>query len=204
MLHYHPVFIEEKFALKNYIVRNERLFEFERGQGIFVFVYLRHNDYPLVKYCYNDMNYSDVVMRFGENLELCIFIQKQLTPDNAGYMRNNFTFVDRLDGYDYLNSVLINHIFDKTFAGFMNVVQKGDCYFDISEKMMQVMESVDTLYVQLKQIGAPVLIRKPVFIRKLLDSLNGDYDGYLNKTKEKQMQYVTSLYHLMSFLPNDD
>ena len=116
LANYRPAFIEEKYGLRNYIVKNERLFEFERGQGVFVLVYLKHKDYPLAKYCFDDMNYSDVLMKFGENLELCVFIQKQLTPDNAGSMRNNFTFVDRLDGYEYLSDVLKNHIFDKTFV----------------------------------------------------------------------------------------
>lgn len=202
LAHYHPAFIEEKYGLKNYVVKNERLFEFDRGQGVFVLVYLKHKDYPLAKYCFDDTNYSDVLMKFGENLELCIFIQKQRDPDNAGSLRNNFTFVDRLDGYEYLSSVLNNHIFDKTFAGFMNVVQEGGCYFDISEKMMQVIELVDPLYVQLKQTGAPVFVHKPVLVRKLLDSLNGEYDGYLSQSNEKQMQYVVSLYQTMSSHPN--
>ena len=62
-----------------------------------VLIYLKHKDFPLAKYCFDDKIYSDVLMKFGENLELCIFIQKQLTPDNAGSTRNNFTFyIDNL------------------------------------------------------------------------------------------------------------
>lgn len=30
---YRPAFIEEKHGLRNYVVKNNRLFEFERGQG---------------------------------------------------------------------------------------------------------------------------------------------------------------------------
>ena len=103
---YRPAFIEEKHSLRNYVVKNNRLFEFERGQGMMVLVYLKHKDFPLAKYCFDDMNYSDVLMRFGESLELCIFIQKQVTPDNPGSTRNNFSFVDKLDGFEYLSDVL--------------------------------------------------------------------------------------------------
>lgn len=191
---YRPAFIENKYGLKNYIVKNERLFEFQRGQGMMVLIYLKHKDFPLAKYCFDDMNYSDVLMKFGENLELCIFIQKQLTPDNAGSLRNNFTFVDRLDGYDYMSNILLKHIFDKNLAGFMDVVQKGDRYFDISEKMMQVIESVDPLYNSLLAEKIPIQIHKPELIRMLLDKLDGKYDEYLGQTEEERMKYVMILY----------
>ena len=194
LANYRPAFIEEKYGLKNYIVKNERLFEFQRGQGMMVLVYLKHKDYPLAKYCFDNMNYSDMLMKFGENLELCIFIQKQLTPDNAGSLRNNFTFVDRLDGYDYMSNILLKHIFDKNFAGFMDVVQKGDRYFDISEKMMQVIESVDPLYNSLLAEKIPIQIHKPELIRMLLDKLDGKYDEYLGQTEEERMKYVMILY----------
>jgi len=194
LANYRPAFIEEKYGLRNYIVKNERLFEFERGQGVFVLVYLKHKDYPLAKYCFDDMNYSDVLMKFGENLELCVFIQKQLTPDNAGSMRNNFTFVDRLDGYEYLSDVLKNHIFDKTFADFMNIVQEGGRYFDISEKMMKVIESVDPLYNRLLAEKIPAQIHKPELIRMLLDKLEGKCDEYLRQTEEERMKFVMILY----------
>ena len=194
LANYRPAFIEEKYGLRNYIVKNERLFEFERGQGVFVLVYLKHKDYPLAKYCFDDMNYSDVLMKFGENLELCVFIQKQLTPDNAGSMRNNFTFVDRLDGYEYLSDVLKNHIFDKAFADFMNIVQEGGRYFDISEKMMKVIESVDPLYNRLLAEKIPAQIHKPELIRMLLDKLEGKCDEYLRQTEEERMKFVMILY----------
>jgi hypothetical protein len=191
---YRPAFIENKYGLNNYIVKNERLFDFQRGQGMMVLIYLKHKDFPLAKYCFDDMNYSDVLMKFGENLELCIFIQKQLTPDNAGSLRNNFTFVDRLDGYDYMSNILLKHIFDKDLAGFMDVVQKGDRYFDISEKMMQVIESVDPLYNSLLAEKIPIQIHKPELIRILLDKLDGKYDEYLGQTEEERMKYVMILY----------
>lgn len=187
---YRPAFIEEKHGLRNYVVKNNHLFEFERGQGMMVLVYLKHKDFPLAKYCFDDKIYSDVLMKFGENLELCIFIQKQMTPDNAGSMRNNFTFVDKLDGFEYMSSILLKHIFDKTFADFMNVVQEGDCYFDISEKMMQVMESVDPLYDRLLAEKMPIMVHKPELIRKLLDKLDGKYDEYLSMGEEERMKYV--------------
>lgn len=194
LVDYRPAFIEDKYGLKNYIVKNERLFEFQRGQGIMVLIYLKHKDFPLAKYCFDDMNYSDVLMKFGENLELCIFIQKQLTPDNAGSMRNNFTFVDRLDGYEYMSNILVKHIFDKTFADFMNIVQKGGRYFDISEKMMQVIESVDPLYNRLLAEKVSIQIHKPELIRLLLDKLDGKYDDYLEQEEEKRMKYLMMLY----------
>jgi len=159
-----------------------------------VLIYLKHKDFPLAKYCFDNMNYSDVLMKFGENLELCIFIQKQLTPDNAGSTRNNFTFVDRLDGYEYMSNILLKHIFDKTFSDFMNIVQKGGRYFDISEKMMQVMESVDPLYNRLLAENMPVQIHKPELIRLLLDKLDGKYDEYLGQTEEERRKYVMILY----------
>lgn len=194
LVDYRPAFIEDKYGLKNYIVKNERLFEFQRGQGMMVLVYLKHKDFPLAKYCFDDKIYSDVLMKFGENLELCIFIQKQLTPDNAGSTRNNFTFVDRLDGFEYMSSILLHHIFDKTFADFMNVVQEGGRYFDISEKMMQVIESVDPLYDYLLKEKLPIHLHKPELIRRLLDSLEGKYDGYLSMSLEKRLARVLGLY----------
>lgn len=191
---YHPAFIEEKYGLLNYVVKNERLFEFERGQGMMVLVYLKHKDFPLAKYCVNDKIYSDVLMRFGENLELCILIQKQMTPDNAGLTRNYFEFVDRLDGFEYMSGFLLHHIFDKTFADFLNVVQEGGRYFDISEEMMQVMESVDPLYNRLLAEKIPVQIHKPVLIRMLLDKLDGEYDDYLKMSEEDRLKRVWKLY----------
>ncbi len=191
---YRPAFMEEKYGLNNYIVKNERLFEFQRGQGMMVLVYLKHKDFPLAKYCFDNMNYSDVLMKFGENLELCIFIQKQLTPDNAGSMMNNFTFVDRLDGYEYMSNILLKHIFDKNLVDFMNIVQEGGRYFDISEKMMQVIESVDLLYNRLLAEKIPIQVHKPELIRMLLDKLSGKYDEYLGQKEEERMKYVTTLY----------
>lgn len=193
LAHYQPAFLEEKYGLKNYVVKNERLFEFERGQGVFVLVYLKHEDYPLAKYCFDDMNYSDVLMRFGENLELCIFIQKQLTPDNAGSMRNNFSFVDRLDGLGYLSDVLKNHIFNPRAAKFISEIQEGDCYFDVSEKMMQVIESVGMFYKHLQKAGVPNLVREATLVRMLLDKLDGKYDEYLAMSEEERMKYVLLL-----------
>lgn len=191
---YRPTFIEEKYGLRNYVVKNDCLFEFERGQGVMVLVYLKHKDFPLAKYCFDDKIYSDMLMKFGENLELCIFIQKQMTSDNAGSMRNNFTFVDKLDGFEYMSSILLKHIFDKTFADFMNVVQEGGCYFDISEKMMQVMESVDPLYNRLLAEKVPVQIHKPELIRMLLDKLDGKYDEYLKMSEKDRLKRILALY----------
>ena len=109
-------------------------------------------------------------------------------------MSNNFTFVDRLDGYEYMSNILVKHIFDKTFADFMNIVQEGGRYFDISEKMMQVIESVDPLYNRLLAEKVPIQIHKPELIRLLLDKLDGKYDNYLEQKEEKRMKYVMMLY----------
>lgn len=81
---YRKTFIEDKYGLKNYIVKNDRIFELEKGQGVMVLVYLRYKDYPLAKYCFDNIIYSDVVMRFSESLDLCVLIQKQMHPDNYG------------------------------------------------------------------------------------------------------------------------
>lgn len=206
MANYRPMFIEEKKGLQNYIVKNERLFEFERGQGVFVLVYLKHKDYPLAKYCFDDMNYSDVLMEFGENLELCIFIQKQLTPDNAGSTRNNFTFVDRLDGFEYLSYVMKNHIFNPRAAKFISEIQEGDRYFDVSEQMMQVIESVGMFYVHLQKAGVPNLVHEATLVRMLLNKLDGKYDEYLGLSDEEQMKYVLAqfLNEIMSRIPPRD
>lgn len=195
---YRPAFIEEKYGLKNYVVKNDHFFEFDSGQGIMVLIYLRHKDYPLARYCFEN-NYSDVLMKFGENLELCIFIQRQMHPDNVGSMiKNSFRFVDRLDGYDYITSALCNHVFDKVFVDFMNIVQEGGKYFDISETMMQVIESVDPFYQSLRENGSPVFVHKPTLVRALLDVLNGDYAEYLKLTGVKKMQYLKWLYYGMA------
>ena len=187
---YRPSFIEDKYGLINYIVKNERLFEFQRGQGLMVLVYLKHKDYPLARFCFDNTNYSDVLMKFGENLELCIFIQRQMTPDNAGSTRNNFTFVDRLDGYDYMTSVLKNHIFNPKAAAFMNVLQQEGNYFDVSEKMVKVIETIGTFYGHLQKAGIPNIVQEAVLARMLLDKLDGRYDEYLLLSNEEQMKFV--------------
>lgn len=187
---YRPAFIEEKSGLKNYEVKNDGLFEFQRGQGLMVLVYLKHKDYPLARFCFDNTNYSDVLMKFGENLELCIFIQKQMTPDNAGSTRNNFTFVDRLDGYDYMTSVLKNHIFNPKAAAFMNALQQEGNYFDVSEKMVKVIETIGTFYGHLQKAGIPNLVQEAVLARMLLDKLDGRYDDYLSLSNEEQMKFV--------------
>ena len=89
---------------------------------------------------------------------------------------------------------MVKHIFDKTFADFMNIVQEGERYFDISEKMMQVIESVDPLYNRLLAEKVPIQIHKPELIRMLLDKLDGKYDEYLGQTEEERMKYVMILY----------
>jgi hypothetical protein len=191
---YRPAFIEEKYGLRNYVVKNDHFFKFDRGQGIMALIYLRHKDYPLARYCFEN-NYSDVLMKFGENLELCIFIQRQMHPDNVDSMiRNSFRFVDRLDGYEYISSALCNHVFDKVFVDFMNIVQEGDKYFDISKTMMQVIESVDPFYQSLRENGSPIYVHKPMLVRRLLDTLDGMYDGYLRLAEEDRMMRVITLY----------
>ena len=192
---YRKSFIEEKYRLKNYIVKNNRIFELQKGQGIVVLVYLKHKDYPLAKYCFDDTIYSDVIMNFSENLELCILIQKQMHPDNTeGIIKNQFLFVDKLDGFEYLSEVLRNHIFDQTFAEFLNVVQEGNRYFNISETMMQIIESVDPLYESLMAEKLPIQVHKPTLVKLLLDGLDGKYDEYLKLSKDEQMKTVLVLY----------
>lgn len=192
---YCKAFMENKYKLKNYVVKNDRLFEFQSGQGVIVLIYLKHKDYPLAKYCFDDKIYSDVLMKLGENLELCIFIQKQMHPDSAGsIIKSSYSFVDRLDGYEYLNNVLCNHIFDSVFAEFMGVIQEGNCYFNITEKMMQVIESVDPLYDFLLKEKISIHTHKPQLVRKLLDSLQGKYEKYLSLSQEQQLAYVLELY----------
>ncbi len=194
---YRKTFLEEKYRLKNYVVKNDKLFALQKGQKIIALIYLKHKNYPLVKYCFADTNYSDVLMKFGENWELCIFIQKQRCPDNTEVMINgSFCFVDRLDGYDYLSAVLGNHIFNPTVAGFMDIVQEGNCYFDISEKMMQVIESVDPLYEYLLKENLSIQVHKPKLVRRLLDSLEGKFDEYLSLSQAKQWAFVFALYVL--------
>lgn len=186
--------VEEKYGSKNYIVKNDHFFDFERGQGMIVLIYLKHKDYPLARYCFEN-NYSDVLMTFGDNLELCIFIQRQMHPENVDSMiRNSFRFVDRLDGYDYITSVLRDRIFNPVMADFMRIVQEDGLYFDISEEMMQVMESVDPLYEEFKNNGTPILVHKPTFVRCLLDYLDGKYDEYLKLPKEKRLIRMKGLY----------
>lgn len=191
---YHPTVIEEKYGLINYVVKNDQIFEFSKGQGALVLIYLRNKNYPLVKYCFEGI-YSDVLMSLNDNLDLCIMIQKQSGKEGAGsWQMNSFLFLDKLDGFDYLNSVLKDHIFDPAMAEFMSVVQEGDCYFDISEKMMQVIESADPLYEEFKKSGTYIHVHKPTLVRCLLDTLNGDYDDYLNLPKERQLIRLLGLY----------
>ena len=192
---YRRAFVEEKYGLKNYIVKNDRMFELQGGQGVLVLVYLKHKDYPLAKYCFDDTIYSDVIMSFSEDLELCILIQKQMHPDNVGGMiKNQFLFVDKLDGFEYLSEALRNHIFDQTLAEFMNVVQEGNRYFDISETMMRVIESVDPLYESLMTEKIPVQVHKPTLVKMLLDRLDGKYDEYLKLSQKEQMKSTLMLY----------
>lgn len=192
---YRPAFIEEKYGLKNYVVKTDKLFELSNGQGVMVLIYLRHKGYPIAKYCFDGIIYSDVLMMFGEQLELCILIQKQMHPDFACTMiKNDFRFVDRVDGFEYLSRVLKDHIFDQAFVDFLKPVQEGDCYFDVSEKMMQVIDSVDPLYKVMLKNGVPIDIHKPMLVRRLLDTLNGEYDRYLKLSEEDRMMRVIALY----------
>lgn len=191
---YHPTVIEEKYGLINYIIKNDQVFEFSKGQGDLVLIYVRNKNYPLVKYCFEGI-YSDVIMSLNDNLDLCIMIQKQSGKEGAGsWQMNSFLFLDKLDGFDYLNGVLKNHIFDQAMAKFMSVVQEGNCYFDISEKMMQVIESADPLYEVFKKNETPIHVHKPTLVRCLLDTLNGDYDDYLKLPRESQMIRLLGLY----------
>lgn len=194
MTSYHPTVIEEKYGLINYVVKNEHIFEFSKGQGALVLIYLRNKNYPLAKYCFEGI-YSDVLMSLNDNLDLCIMIQKQSGEEGAGsWQMNSFLFLDKLDGFNYLNSVLKDHIFDSAMADFMSAVQEEDLYFDISEEMMQVMESVDPLYEEFKNNGTPVLIHKPTLVRCLLDHLDGNYDEFLKQPKEKRLIRLKGLY----------
>lgn len=195
MSQYRHAFIEEKHGLINYVVKNDRLFDITKGQGMMVLVYLKHKNYPLAKYCFDNKIYSDILMKFGEDLELCVCIQKQMLPDNVGTMlMNHFMFVDRLDGFEYLDSVLREHIFDRTFVEFLNIVQEDGRYFDISEKMMQVIESVDPLYEALMAKRASIEVHKPTLVRRLLDTFEGEYDEYLRLSEENRMKRVKALY----------
>lgn len=90
--------------------------------------------------------------------------------------------------------MLRNHIFDKTFAEFMNVVQEGNRYFNISETMMQIIESVDPLYDSLIAEKIPIQVHKPTLVKLLLDRLDGKYNGYLKLSKEEQMKSALALY----------
>ena len=192
---YHYAFPEEKHGLINYVVKNDQLFEFSKGQGVMVMVYLRNKDYPLARYCYDGMIYSDVLMKFGEKLELCILIQKQLSPEGAGaWHHNSFVFVNKVDGFEYLNRELKDHIFDQDFVEFLKPVQEGGYYFDVSEKMMQVIESADPLYKFLIEKGAPIDVHKPTLVRRLLDTLDGKYDEYLGLSEADRMKCVIALY----------
>lgn len=192
---YHRAFIEEKYGLTNYVVKNERLFELERGQGIVVLIYLKEKDYPLAKYCIDNMIYSDVLMKFGEKLELCILIQKQMHPEETGAMiKKEFWFVDRLDGFEYLSNILTKHIFDRPFVDFMSVVQEGGYYFNISEKMMQVIESVDPLFDYLIKKQLSIHIHKPQLVRMLLDRLDGKYEEYLGLSNDERMKFILEVY----------
>lgn len=191
---YHPRVIEEKCGLINYVVKNDQIFEFSKGQGALVLIYLRNKNYPLAKYCFEGI-YSDVLMSLNDSLDLCIMIQKQSGKEGAGsWQMNSFLFLDKLDGFDYLNSVLKDHIFDPAMAEFMSVVQDGDCYFDFSEEMMQVIESADPLYEEFMNNGTHIHVHKPTLVRCLLDYLNGNYGEYLNASKERQKQFLLGLY----------
>lgn len=76
----------------------------------------------------------------------------------------------------------------------MAVVQAGDRYFGISEKIMQVIESVDSLYEYLKKENLPLPVHKPTLIRKLLDKLDGNYDEYLRMSESDKEQYLKLLF----------
>ncbi len=194
MASYYPTVIEEKNGLINYVVKNDQIFEFSKGQGALVLIYFRNKNYPLAKYCFEGV-YSDVLMSLNDNLDLCIMIQKQSGKEGAGsWQMNSFLFLDKLDGFDYLNGVLRDHIFNPIMAEFMNVVQQDGCYFDISEEMMQVIESVDPFYDEFKNNGIPVQVHKPTLVRCLLDCLDGKYNEYLKLPKDKQMLRLLGLY----------
>ena len=134
-------------------------------------------------------------MSLNDSLDLCIMIQKQSGKEGAGsWQMNSFLFLDKLDGFNYLNGVLRDHIFNPVMADFMSAVQEEDLYFDISEEMMQVIESANPLYEEFKKKGVPIHVHKPTLVRCLLDTLNGNYDDYLNLPKERQLIRLKGLY----------
>lgn len=191
---YLPSSIVEKYGLINYIIKNDGIFEFSKGQGALVLIYLRNKNYPLAKYCFEGI-YSDVIMSLNDNLDLCIMIQKQSGKEGAGsWQMNSFLFLDKLDGFNYLHGVLRDHIFDPVMADFMSEVQEGGCYFDITEEMMRVIESVDPLYDNFKKNGTAIQVHKPTLVRCLLDCLDGKYNEYLKLPKDKQMLRLLGLY----------
>lgn len=191
---YHSTFIEGKSGLINYVIKNDSIFEFSKGQGALVLIYFRNKNYPLAKYCFEGI-YSDVLMSLNDSLDLCIMIQKQSGEEGAGsWQMNSFLFLDKLDGFNYLNGVLRDHIFNPVMADFMSAVQEEDLYFDISEEMMQVIESVDPLYEEFKNNRVNVLVHKPILVRCLLDHLDGNYDEFLKQPKEKRLIRLKGLY----------
>lgn len=90
--------------------------------------------------------------------------------------------------------MLRNHIFDQTFAEFLNVVQEGNRYFDISETMIRIIESVNPLYESLMAEKIPIQVHKPTLVKLLLDRLDGKYDEYLKLSQEEQKKSTLVLY----------
>ena len=72
----------------------------------------------------------------------------------------------------------------------MNALQQEGNYFDVSEKMVKVIETIGTFYGHLQKAGIPNLVQEAVLARMLLDKLDGRYDDYLSLSNEEQMKFV--------------
>ena len=192
---YHPIVPDEMPGLSNYFVKSDRLFDLSECKIAIVLIYLKKKEYPLARYCIDDITYSDVVMNLGEDLELCmLIIKRQDTEEPNPFIGNSFLFIDRLEEYDYLNNALHDHVFYVPFVEFLNVIQKGNKYFNISDQMLYVMRSVDLFYKSLKKSDMAPRVHKYELIRRLYDKLDGKYSRFLKWSEEKQLQYVKKLY----------
>ena len=192
---YHPASLEENQGLTNYIVKSDRLFDLTGGKIAVVLIYLKKKNYPLARYCIDDITYSDVIMNFGEELELCILVLKK--PDDKEqdpFIGNSFLFIDRLEEYDNLNKALHDHVFDVPFVEFLEVIQKDNRYFNVSEQMLVAMKPVDLFYKNLEISNVLPRIHKYELIRRLYDKLDGKYGRFVKWSEEKQLRYVEMLY----------
>lgn len=169
----------ETTKVKNYTCENDDLFE---RQGTYlVVVYAKNNQMPICRYTTKDV-YSDVLCSLNEKLDLCIMIQRHHYPNPPEYYSpkfknyikpypvNSFSFCNREESKNEIFSSFKDNIFDKTFSEYL-LMMNGGTLEKFTEEKLLLIDQIDAFYSHFQK---PLFIRKPAFIRFVLETLGNN------------------------------